>query len=815
MADHLRKKAEELLKQNPLETPVLSTVQVQKLLHELDVHQIELQMQNEELRQAQIELAATRDTYVELYDFAPVGYLALDPEGRIVEANFTAATMLGLERGKLLVGRTFASFVRHDALEAWDAHRQDLMDHREKQGADLILQRPDGSVITVRVECSPRLNAQQEVERCLMALVDITQRVQAEEALHTSERELAKLNVGLEQLVEERSAELRESEERFRLLFEEAPDACFLIGLDGRFIDGNKAVELQTGYSRDELIGQSVFESEIFPISARKTAAARIAQLERGGELDPVEYSLARKDGTELFVEVSTIPILLQGKTVFLSNARDLTPRKQAEAERAFLARQRQLALDAAGLGWWLYNPETERVTFDQRFGEIYGASGDECPVEDLLQLLHPADLSLVLAAIEAAMNPHNPQPYVIEYRVSRPDGSLRWIEAHGLAEFEGRGDARRATGLSGTVADISERRKSETALRESEERFRAIFEEAADGIVMADPETKKFHSVNRAVCSMLGYSEEELQHMAVDDIHPAEGLPRVRDVFEKQERGELPLARDMPLKRCDGSIIYADIKSFPLLLNGKRYLVGIFRDITERMAREEELGRNRDELRKLASELSLAEQRERRRVAIELHDGVSQLLSSSCLRLEVLKESPLPEGAVETLDTVCGILHDTLEQTRSLTFELSCPMLSELGLAAALEELCASMTNEYSIRFEFKGDTEPLPLDMDLQIVLYRATRELLINVMKHSNAEWAGVELVREKDGVRIGVEDHGIGFDASMAGEGFSPSGGFGLFNIREYLRHAGGTLKIESIPGDGTEVVLTVPLEVAHG
>ena len=118
MVTNLRKKAEKLLSQNPLKTPVLSTVEVQKLLHELDVHEVELQMQNENLRQAQHEISVSRDTYAELYDFAPVGYLTLDPEGRIIEANFAAACLLGLERGQLIMERrVFASFVHRDCLE--------------------------------------------------------------------------------------------------------------------------------------------------------------------------------------------------------------------------------------------------------------------------------------------------------------------------------------------------------------------------------------------------------------------------------------------------------------------------------------------------------------------------------------------------------------------------------------------------------------------------------------------------------------------------------------------------------------------------
>lgn len=106
-------------------------------------------------------------------------------------------------------------------------------------------------------------------------------------------------------------------------------------------------------------------------------------------------------------------------------------------------------------------------------------------------------------------------------------------------------------------------------------------------------------------------------------------------------------------------------------------------------------------------------------------------------------------------------------------------------------------------------------PLNMDQKIVLYRSTRELLINVAKHSEAQSASVTLEQVDNTAQVRVEDDGKGFDATRAGTGFSPSGGFGLFNIREYLRHAGGTLHIESVPGKGTKAALTLPLEENDG
>lgn len=133
-------------------------------------------------------------------------------------------------------------------------------------------------------------------------------------------------------------------------------------------------------------------------------------------------------------------------------------------------------------------------------------------------------------------------------------------------------------------------RKKDQEALIESEERFRAVFDNAVDGILLADVENKKFHSGNNTICRMLGYSEKEIIKLGVMDIHPEADLPHVAQVFERQARKETKAAKDIPIKRKDGSIFYADINAFPVTLAGKTYLVGIFRDVTERKHAEEAL---------------------------------------------------------------------------------------------------------------------------------------------------------------------------------------------------------------------------------
>jgi len=151
-----------------------------------------------------------------------------------------------------------------------------------------------------------------------------------------------------------------------------------------------------------------------------------------------------------------------------------------------------------------------------------------------------------------------------------------------------------------GLVNEIEERRAAERHLRESEERFREIFDLSPDGILLADIETRRFYSANRTMCSMLGCASEEIRGMGVFDIHPEEDLPHVIDRFERQLRGEISLATDIPVKRKNGTVFYADVNSVLLSISGRNYICGLFRDITGRKLEEEEKERLQEQLGQL-----------------------------------------------------------------------------------------------------------------------------------------------------------------------------------------------------------------------
>ena len=238
---------------------------------------------------------------------------------------------------------------------------------------------------------------------------------------------------------------------------------------------------------------------------------------------------------------------------------------------------------------------------------------------------------------------------------------------------------------------------------------------------------------------------------------------------------------------------------------------VALNKMIDERKLAEEKLLIYQEKLRSLSSELFLAEERERRRIATGLHDRIGQNLVLSKIKLDLIQKTLLSSSQPGVLEEIRELIEQMIRETRSLTFELSSPVLYELGLEPAIEWLTEWNQAQYGITTEFYDDGQHKPLDESVRVLLFQATRELLFNIAKHSRARSSKVSIHKEGDNIRVQVEDDGVGFDVQEPNPEESKISGFGLFSIRERLSYIGGRLEINTVHGQGTRVDLFTPLQ----
>jgi PAS domain S-box-containing protein len=327
----LRQRAEELLRTTQTDLADMPGEDVQRLVHELQVHQIELELQNEELREAQVELAESRDRYSDLYEFAPIGYLSLDRDGEIREANLTAATMLEVERGEL-PGAKVTAFVARESQDDFYLHRREVFSSEAKHVCEIGMRTAGGKLMAVRLECVAY--GPEDDRCCRTALIDVTERKEAEMALHM-------LNIDLGQSLEDSMGELRDRLAELRLLSEAVSSLGEGVMITGSGLDWpeteilfvNDAMCRISGYTRAELFGRT---PGILHGAATDQAAMERSKAELSARRSLlVELTNYRKDGSPYQVGLVIAPLLDSNgrRTNFVMVHRDITTRKQLEQE--------------------------------------------------------------------------------------------------------------------------------------------------------------------------------------------------------------------------------------------------------------------------------------------------------------------------------------------------------------------------------------------------------------------------------------------------------------------------------------------------
>jgi PAS domain S-box-containing protein len=363
-----------------------------------------------------------------------------------------------------------------------------------------------------------------------------------------------------------------------------------------------------------------------------------------------------------------------------------------------------------------------------------------------------------------------------------------------------------------------SELEEAMDALRESQQLLNKTFGSLRDAVLILASETRIILDCNPAASKLFGYAREEMVGQSIRLLHVDEAAfdrfgELARAAFE--EKGYLHLA-EFSMQRKNGEAFPTRHSVMPLQAEDGSVggWVSVIRDVTEEKRAEEKLEQYRRKLRALAAELIAVEARERRSIAAQLHESLGQLLATAKMKVAALRPGPPAETFSAGVAEVQALVEEALEEARSLTYQLSPPILYQLGLEAALKWLCESMQKRYGYGVTFTRQGESGSLAEESSVLLFSAVRELLVNVAKHAAAAKVSVRLHWQESQVEILVRDDGKGFQRTGAGLPESQDG-FGLFNIQERASDLGGRLWVRSEPGKGTAARIHLPLEPAPG
>ena len=605
----------------------------------------------------------------------------------------------------------------------------------------------------------------------------------------------------------EREEALRRSEHRLRLLTDSLPVLISYVDRHQRYRFNNKSYELWFGHPREYVQGKHL--AEVLGENAYQTIRPRV-EAALSGEQVIFEEFIPYSGAGQRYVRAAYVPDRQNGQIQgFFALIHDLTERKQAEEEIRESRDQLSTIITGADIGTWDWDIPAGTVDVNDRYCTMLGYEPGRFgrDAHRFFESVHPDDIANLQEELAAHFSGANPF-FRCDFRLRMTEGSYRWI--HGAGRLVDRGPPGEPQRMVGIHIDINDRKLADEALKEREEEFRSMFELAAAGNAQADPATGRFIRVNRKFCEITGYTETDLLQMTYRDItHPDDRAEDTADI-QKVIAGERKMwSREKRYLRKDGSIVWVAVNGTALRIHGSvQCTVANIVDITERKTYETLLRAQREALRNLAAEITQTQEKERRRIADDLHDQIGQNLALAKMKLGEIKA--LIQGPEATaIEQVRTLIDHSLKDTRSLVRELSPQVLYELGLEAALEWLVEQTQARYGLRC--RAQTMPLraPVQEKIRGVLFQAARELLVNVAKHAQATEAMVLLKQDARGISIEVRDDGCGFEPSGLSLPSSTIRGFGLFSVAERAALLGGELHIDSTPRSGTRVMVSIP------
>lgn len=484
---------------------------------------------------------------------------------------------------------------------------------------------------------------------------------------------------------------------------------------------------------------------------------------------------------------------------------------------------------------------DSRLITVNAAYCEMLGYSEEELAGLSFYSITHPDDIAENKIGIDAVVNGER-DSFRMEKRYFRKDGRIIWVD---MSTVSVRDTSGRVLYIVTHAPEITERKEAEQRLLDSEKRFSQSFYASPAPTTISTIKEGRYIDCNESWAKAMGYNREEIIGKNIGDLSIWVKPEKRALLIRKLRRSGFLKNQPIQLRTKSGEI--RDILWSAELINisGEKFMLSLFHDLTERKKIERDLRESKEKLetkvqertaqlteinksllaeiqerklsekrlrlaqknlRAMAAEIVLAEERSRQNFATDLHDTVVQTLGAAKLKTEFLREF-VPEKGSKYLNELRNMLSQSISEARLIMAEMSPPVLYELGFNPAIEWLAEQISSQHDLDIVVVADDHG-PSMHEVQVLLFQAARELLMNIVKHANAGKVLVSIKGDRKNLRIIVKDDGDGFDGNVSFRA-DTSSGFGLFSIRERLRHMGGRLIIKSKPGQGTRVSIVAP------
>lgn len=593
-------------------------------------------------------------------------------------------------------------------------------------------------------------------------------------------------------------AKLRESQELFKKTFESLYESVIIINPETRVITNcNKTTCELFGYTEDELIGHTTEKLHIDNAHYKEFGESSLKDLEKSG-LYQTEFRMRKKDGTEFYSD-HTVTLVKneQGEVEkVVSVIRDITERKEQERELKQRNDFIESTLENLPIGVAVNLIDSGEATLmNKKFSEIYG--WPEKNIKDVatfFELIYPDEAyrQRMVEMVMADINSKDPERMNWSgIKIITQSGKEKIINAKNIPLYD-------QNLMISTVVDVTAQVEAEQRLAESEHNYRLLFQKSPEPMLIYDPDSLKIIEVNNAAITHYGYTRKEFYSMTLLDMRPEEDWVELKEIVTKDKEQKFSPPKETRHLKKSGEVIFVKVTGSSINYFGNDYRLVLINDITEQKKAEEMV---------LAS-LVEGENKERARIAQELHDGLGQYLAAANMNLDAASNEieALSDRKKQQFQKGMALLKHAVSETAQISRNLLPRVVDDYGLAMAIESLVDNYQGGTDINLNYYHNIKDLELPKEIEFNLYRIAQEGISNAVKYSEASEINVQLIKDELDLILTIDDNGKGFDINS--DSFEP--GLGLQTIKTRAGALGGRSEFDSKPNKGTFLNVVVPI-----